>query len=479
MRAKTVFVSQESRSAKTLRIIGLGDLGGQGWNASLSFWSVLFMGFFLFGDQQLLSPNLSRIGAALGFPDEADYLWFIGSLPALLFFVFGGISSLVIGVASDQLDRKRLLIFCVAFGEACCLLTAFAQEYWQFLLLRTLTGMGLGGFFPILFSLIGDYFRSDNRATAAGWLEMSMGLGIGVGQVLGGFLAETEIAGMAGWRVSFIIMAAPSFPLLAAYGLFARMPRRGAAESIAAGLDAESEERMLNAAASHKVNFADFRRIFHSRTNVLAILQGLPGTVPWGFLFVYLVDFLEHVRDIPVEAATLLSLVFGICSIFGGLLGGFLGRAVYRWNRAMLPVLGGVSAILGAVPVFFLVNFDTTSVSQETALALLGFASVLGGFIVAIPGVNIRAILINTNLPENRGSVFAVFNLADKLGLGFGPFLVGLLLFTGSRILAYNLAVAFWIPCGLLWFMMARTMVQDEDRVAEVLKERARALSHS
>ncbi|MCR9141761.1 MAG: MFS transporter [bacterium] len=468
-------MSQSKFSAKTLRTIGLGDLAGQGWNASLSFWSVLFMGFFLFGDQQLLAPNLSRIGAALGFPGEADYLWYIGSLPALLFFVFGGLSSLIIGVASDQLDRKRLLIFCVAFGEACCLLTAFAQEYWQFLLLRTLTGMGLGGFFPVLFSLIGDYFRAENRSTAAGWLELSMGLGIGVGQVLGGFLAETEIAGFAGWRVSFIIMAAPSLPLLAAYGIFARLPRRGASERVAGEVDAETEERLLQASAAHKVSLNDFRRIFASRTNILAILQGLPGTVPWGFIFVYLVDFLEHVRDIPVEAATLLSLVFGICSIFGGLLGGFLGRAVYQRRRAMLPVFGGLSVWVGALPVFFLVNFDASGVDSSTAFALLSVACIVGGFTVSIAGVNIRAILVNTNLPENRGSVFAVFNLADKLGMGCGPFLVGLLLFTGSRVLAYNLAVAFWIPCGLFWLFMARTMVQDEDRVAKILRERAAA----
>ncbi len=470
-------MSQISRSAKTLRTIGLGDLAGQGWNASLSFWSVLFMGFFLFGDQQLLAPNLSRIGASLGFPDEADYLWYIGSLPALLFFVFGGVASLVIGVASDQLDRKRLLIFCVAFGEACCLLTAFAQEYWQFILLRTLTGMGLGGFFPVLFSLIGDYFRMENRATAAGWLEFSMGLGIGVGQVLGGLLAETEIAGVPGWRISFIAMAAPSLPLLAAYGIFARLPRRGAAEVGTGKLDAASEERLLASAAEHKVSLADFRRIFSSKTNILAILQGIPGTVPWGFIFVYLVDFLEHVRDIPVELATLLSLVFGLCSIFGGLLGGFLGRAVYNWKRSMLPVFGGLAVLIGTLPVFFLVNFDATAVSQSTALALLGTACVLGGLTVSVAGVNIRAILINTNLPENRGSIFAVFNLADKLGLGCGPFFVGLLLFTGSRILAYNLAVAFWIPCGLLWLLMARTMVADEDRVAEILRERARSIA--
>ena len=260
------------------------------------------------------------------------------------------------------------------------------------------------------------------------------------------------------------------------YAGFARLPRRGAAETVLSEVDAAAGELLLENAAAHKVSAEDFRRIFASRTNLLAIAQGIPGTVPWGFIFVYLVDFLEHTRGLPVEAATLLSLIFGVCSIFGGLVGGFLGRAVYQRNRALLPIFGAATIFFGSIPTFLLVNFDTTGVAQSTSLAILATACVIGGLTVSIAGVNIRAILINTNLPENRGSVFAVFNLADKLGMGFGPFLVGLLLLTGSRILAYNLAVGFWIPCAILWLLMARTMVQDEDRVNETLQQRARAM---
>ena len=143
---------------------------------------------------------------------------------------------------------------------------------------------------------------------------------------------------------------------------------------------------------------------------------------------------------------------------------------------ACVGIFGAATIFFGSIPTFLLVNFDTTGVAQSTSLAILATACVIGGLTVSIAGVNIRAILINTNLPENRGSVFAVFNLADKLGMGFGPFLVGLLLLTGSRILAYNLAVGFWIPCAILWLLMARTMVQDEDRVNETLQQRARAM---
>ncbi len=449
--------------------LGLGDLSSKGWRVHFSFWSVMAMGFFLFGDQQLLAPNLSRIGAEFGFVTQDDYRWYIGALPALLFFAVGGSVSLFIGIAADRYDRKKLLVFCVFLGEISCFATAFAHSYPLFLLLRTLTGIGLGGFFPVLFSLIGDFFRSENRSTAAGWLEFSMGLGIGLGQVLGGFLAETEFLGLPGWRWSFMIMAAPSFPTAILYYILGSSPARGAAEVVQTEPGADPAREILAGEAEHRLSVEDFRRIFSNRTNLLALAQGVPGMVPWGFLFVYVVDYFEKERGYHVEEATLLALVFGVSSIFGGLLGGFLGRAVYLRKRSMLPAFGGLSVLVGTLPCYAMINYPTYNPPL-----LMGLA-VLAGLTVSVAGVNIRAILINTNLPENRGSIFAVFNLTDKLGAAFGPFAVGLLLLTGSDLLAYNLAISCWIPCGLLWLVMALTVEADEDRLATILRERAGA----
>lgn len=455
-----------------LHLLGLGDLSGRGWRIHYSFWSVLAMGFFLFGDQQLLAPNLSRIGAEFGFRTAEDYRWYIGALPALLFFALGGLVSVVIGIASDQYDRRRLLVFCVLLGESSCLATAFAGSYWQFLVLRTLTGIGLGGFFPVLFSFIGDYFRAENRSPAAGWLEFSMGLGVGLGQVTGGFLAETQFWGLPGWRWSFVLMAAPSFPTVLLYYVLGRVPARGSAERVADRLGAEAARALALEEEQHRVSREDFRRIFTNRTNLLALLQGLPGMVPWGFLFVYVVDFLEKERAYPVEQATIVSLLFGISAIFGGLLGGFVGRWAYRRQRRLVPIVGGASVLIGTLPCYAIINLP------DGHLELLLVLAVVAGLTVSIAGVNIRAILINTNLPENRGSIFAVFSLADKLGAAFGPFLVGLLLFAGSGQLAYNLAISCWIPCGILWFAMARTVEADEDRVESELAARALARSN-
>lgn len=449
-------------------LLGLGDLASVSPRLRYSFFSVIAMSFFLFGDQQLLAPNLSRIGADFGFVAEREYRWYIGALPALFFFPVGGLMALVIGVLSDIYDRRRMLVLAILLGEASCLATAFASDYLTFLVLRTLTGIGLGGFYPTLFSLIGDYFRAENRSAAAGWLETAMGLGVGAGQVLAGALANESYLEMPGWRWSFVIMAAPSFPLAILYFFLGQNPRRGGAERALEGLSVGEQNALLQKEAQHRLSFDDFRRIFRNRTNLLALAQGVPGMVPWGFFFVYMVDLYEKSKGFSVGDAVLLSLAFGGSSIFGGLIGGFIGRSIYNWRRGALPVFGALTITLGTLPGYIFVNYGGSDLTF-----LLGVA-VAGGLVVSMAGVNIRAILINVNPPEIRSSVFAVFSLFDKIGAGFGPFIIGfILLGVGRETLAYNLAISCWLPCAAIWLLIAFTSGPDEDRVTAALKARA------
>ena len=53
-------------------------------------------------------------------------------------------------------------------GEGPCLATYFVRRYWQLVLLRVLTGISVGGAFPLVFSLIGDLFSVKQRAKRGG-----------------------------------------------------------------------------------------------------------------------------------------------------------------------------------------------------------------------------------------------------------------------------------------------------------------------
>lgn len=47
---------------------------------------------------------------------------------------------------------------------------------------RMLTGISLGGCFPLVFSLLGDLFPISQRSAVSAVVQIAMGLGLGLGQ---------------------------------------------------------------------------------------------------------------------------------------------------------------------------------------------------------------------------------------------------------------------------------------------------------
>jgi hypothetical protein len=56
-------------------------------------------------------------------------------------------------------------------------------ELWQFFVLRMLTGVAVGGCFPLVFSLLGDLFPVSQRSAMAALVQVAVGGGIAGGQV--------------------------------------------------------------------------------------------------------------------------------------------------------------------------------------------------------------------------------------------------------------------------------------------------------
>lgn len=58
------------------------------------------------------------------------------------------------GWFTDKVNRRNLLFAVAIFGQAPNMCTIFVTEFWQFFLLRMLTGISVGGVFPLLYSLL-------------------------------------------------------------------------------------------------------------------------------------------------------------------------------------------------------------------------------------------------------------------------------------------------------------------------------------
>lgn len=516
------------------RLLGLSELAEQSWRDRLSFWMIIAMTFFLFGDQNLIGPNLLAIGSAFGLENynaDCDPIgqidWYIGGLIPVFFFILGGFISVTMGYLGQYFARKRLLLISVILGELACLASAFSGDYTEFLIWRSLCGFGLGGVFPLIFSLIGDYFSDHQRGSATAWTSLAMGLGIAVGQLVAGITGKADP--INGWRDSFIIMAAPSFLFAAVYWIFCPEPVRGGREKALAGGLAEMQDEF-----SHQIHLKDFKIILSTKTNIGAFLQGIPGTVPWGVFFVYLVHYYESNYDIPKDEAAFYLTVAALGIFVGTFFGGHIGNWLYNKRKVWQSRFSMWAVFLGIIPALFLLQFSPenfksaagnkpapTVLTQErlasgelthsmiceikireaavekrrqenlkknqagdasdsqagfykTLFLLLNFIT---GVIIAIPGPNVRAILLNTNIPRNRGSIFALYNLTDDLGRGFGPFISSaFLLMIPDRTLALSIAILFWIPCGLAWLLISANLDKDQAAAENTVREMAEDL---
>ncbi|WP_246792360.1 MFS transporter [Burkholderia perseverans] len=122
------------------------------------------------------------------------------------------VGALVAGPAADRVGRKRVLIGSVLCFGLFSLLCAFAQSPWQLIVLRFLTGLGLGAAMPNSTTLLSEYVPSKSRSL----LLTIMFTGFNFGSGLGGFVAASLIPHF-GWRAVFVfggVLPLASVPLL-------------------------------------------------------------------------------------------------------------------------------------------------------------------------------------------------------------------------------------------------------------------------
>jgi MFS transporter, AAHS family, 4-hydroxybenzoate transporter len=126
--------------------------------------------------------------------------------PAVFGTVFGvGLAGLaagafVLGPLADRFGRRFMLIACALIFGIFALLTARCETFNQLLVLRFLTGIGLGGAMPGIIALTSEYAPSRARATSI----TIMFCGFPLGAFVGGFLAAYLIPAY-GWRSVFLV----------------------------------------------------------------------------------------------------------------------------------------------------------------------------------------------------------------------------------------------------------------------------------
>lgn len=115
--------------------------------------------------------------------------------------VFGGglfglmIGALLFGPLADRFGRKPILCLSVALFGVLCLWSAYATSLRELILLRFLTGLGLGGAMPTAITLTSEFGPEKQRSL----LVTSMFCGFTLGGASGGVVAA-QIIPLHGWQ---------------------------------------------------------------------------------------------------------------------------------------------------------------------------------------------------------------------------------------------------------------------------------------
>lgn len=110
------------------------------------------------------------------------------------------IGAIAFGPLADKIGRKKMLIFSVFLFSFICILSVFAQNLQQLIILRFITGLGLGAAMPNAVTLLSEYCPDQKRAT----MVNTMYCGFPIGAAVGGFIASWLIPNF-GWKAMLLL----------------------------------------------------------------------------------------------------------------------------------------------------------------------------------------------------------------------------------------------------------------------------------
>lgn len=367
------------------------------------------------------------------------------------------IGAILFGRLSDRVGRKRMLLLCsTAFGLL-SLATASVNTFEMLVLLRFLTGLGLGGAMPVTNILTAEYAPLPRRAL----MMTLMFAGFPAGAVLGG-LISIPLIDWAGWRAVFVfggILPLVLLPILAARlpesleFLWLQRDRKDARERL---------ERLLRempppTSRSYPPPIA---LSSHETGGFPALFQDGRASLTFGVWTVFFVNLLllyallNWLPLIMVERASssTVGLLFAVLFNAGGVAGGLTISALldrYGTVRAVVIAYVAAAVICGLIAV--------SSLPTEVAM---GFIALLGFCIIGAQ-LGMNAVVAKAYPAHIRGTALGSALGVGRIGSVIGPFATGALVQVAAGNSAlFGTACAFALLAGVILQLAAanRTM---------------------
>lgn len=373
-----------------------------------------FLGLFVDGfDLQMLSITLPALKAEWGLTNTQAGLLATWSLAGM---AVGGITG---GWLSDKFGRVRMAAWMIVLFSVGSMLLGFTRSYEEFIVIRVITGIGLGAEYTICTMLMAEYVPTKIRTTVLGALQASYSLG---------YLAAALFAGAVlpeyGWRWMYYVAIVP-----VALAIFVRryIPEPPSWQKRKMALAGRKENQWLAIWQDKPV-----RKYFLLWMVASTLLQfGYFGVNTW------LPSYLAS--EVGIDFKSMTNFIVGTytAAIVGKVMTGWLAD---RYGRRVMFAVGGLSTAV-MLPMLFVFQTPGTLV----------FMMIVFGFLYGMPYA-VNATYMNESFPTHlRGTATGGAYNIGRIGSMMAPLVIGIIadrftLALGLSVLGIAYALAALVP---------------------------------
>jgi len=419
---------------------------------------LLVVYIFNFIDRQIIGILAVPIQAELALSDTQ--LSLMGGIAFALFYTVLGIP---IAWLADRKNRTWIITIALMIWSAMTALCGLAQNFVQLFLARLGVGVGEAGGVAPSYSLISDYFPSNQRSRALGIYAFAIPIGSALGMLIGGVLTN-----LIGWRLTFIVVGILGLAIAPLFKLTVKEPKRGRYDSTTSDVTA--------------VPFSSVIQILKTKKSFwfLSLGGASASMMTYGLLFWFpsflvrsfnaeLVTFFSWLPSfmLPTDPSPVLfvSYFYGLILLVGGIAGIWLGAVVSdKLGETDKTIYGRAPAysFIATIP-FFLIGI----LSNSLIIVFFSFMIIQAlSFVMMGPLVSSLQHIVGPNMRATSSAIALFIN--NLVGIGLGNLLIGILSdFLSAQFaeeaLRYSIAsgVIFYLVAAILFLFAARNLESD------------------
>jgi MFS family permease len=231
------------------------------------------------------------------------------------------VGGVAFGILSDRFGRKPVLQWTILTYSIGTFLSGLAPNLEFLVVVRVITGLGVGGEWATGQTYVGETFPAHVRGRYGAFMQTGAPIGVALASVVGGFVAP-----VIGWRSSFFLSVLPA--LLVIF-IRRRLPESDlwqAGKLARAGGESREPSALSDFMEKMRLLFSDsYRRLF-----LLSLVLALFDMSAYWFTYSWLPGYLHQERQFSMVKSALWVLVTQAGGFLGYFTFGFVADALGR-----------------------------------------------------------------------------------------------------------------------------------------------------